>query len=386
MTAKRGGAHRAKPAPRDRSRVAFLDIGRAVSAIAVVYTHIDLVFFRAGHGTALPGFDLLDRYVFFPMRLNDLGPGGVGVAILFMISGFAVTPIALRLGGGRFAVNRFFRVYPMVAFAVLVSAVAVVLGLRPLMTGTIDSVDLPTLVANLGLYNFLQKPISAYVGVAWTMVVEVLFYLLLIALIPLLRKKMWLAILVELDLVLLVLLTHDRFGASYEAFASNCAYLLLPIAGQALWAAWAKRIPAWACAGVLLVSWGLFFGAARMAIDSDYVLRPYPVAIAIVVVALGVVAEPRLRSRKVWSVLSERTYSLYLLHGLVAFPVLASVYGKIPDLLAVLLALVATAAAVELVHRVVERPSHRLGRTLSQGGMPDFLSRSLAGSTARAGR
>lgn len=357
-----------------------------MSALSVVYTHIDLVYFRSGFGTSLPGFDWLDRYVFFPMHLKDLGPGGVGVVLLFMVSGFAVTPVALRLGGGRFAVNRFFRVYPMLAFGVLISAVVVTIGLHPLATGTVTSIDLPTLLANLGLYNFLQKPIIAYVGVAWTLVVEVLFYLLMIALIPLLRKKMWLAVAVELDLVLLVLLTHDQFGASYSAFASNCAYLLLPIAGQALWAGWTKRVPPWLSAGFLVMSWVLFWGAARMNIDADYVLRPYPMTIAILLMAVGVLAEPRLRASPVWTVLSERTYSLYLLHGAVAFPVLASVHGKIPDLFAVLLALVATAVTVEIVHRAVERPSHRLGRKLSTGRLPDFLSPPLASSTARAGR
>ena len=49
-------------------------------------------------------------------------------------------------------------------------------------------------------------------------------------------------------------------------------------------------------------------------------------AFAFLLFLIGLLAEPRLRQRAIWTRLSERSYSLYLLHGVIAFPVLDALY------------------------------------------------------------
>ncbi|MQA11884.1 MAG: acyltransferase family protein, partial [Pseudonocardiaceae bacterium] len=372
-----------------KRRIAFVDIGRAIGALLVVYTHFDQLFLRQNKGENLWLTDAINNVFVSPMKLTDQGVGAVAIPFFFLASGFVVTPIALRLGSGRFAVNRLFRVYPLLIFVVLISAVLFALGSRPLTTGEVTEVNVGVLLSNVSLANFVLKPLVAFVGVAWTLAIEVLFYLLIVALLPVLRRNVWLAIAIELELVVLVLATHGQFGASYRAFAVNVAYLVMPILGQVLWAVWERKIPVWLAGGYLGVGWGLFVWAGALRIDPDYLPRPFPFAVAAVLFLLGLFAEERLRERRSWTVLSERTYSIYLLHGAVGFPAMFAVYDLVPVWLTVLIGLAATAAAVEVAYRLVERPSHNLGRRLSRRGVRRSDGAGLsdvAGQSGGAGR
>src|SRR5699024_4226892 len=151
-----------------------------------------------------------------------------------------------------------------------------------------------SVLSNLSLINFFQSPLGAYVGVAWTLVVEVLFYALLVALLPLVRRVVWLAIAVELELILIALLTHDMFGISYRALAINAADLALPIMGQVIWAAWNRYIHVSVAALFLLGGWGLFVWSGHLNVHPEYIPRPFPFAVAVGLFLLGLFAEDRL--------------------------------------------------------------------------------------------
>ncbi|TCP50154.1 peptidoglycan/LPS O-acetylase OafA/YrhL [Tamaricihabitans halophyticus] len=363
-----GGAATSGADQGGKRRIAFIDIGRAIGALLVVYTHFDMLFLRENKDVQLWVTQALDTAFVSPMRFTDQGIGAVAIPFFFLASGFVITPIALRLGASRFAVNRVFRVYPLLIFVVAVSAGFFALGLRPLTTGTVTELDAGMLLSNISLVNFLQKPLLALVGVAWTLAVEVLFYLLVVALLPLLRRNMWLAIAVELEIVLLVLATHAQFGENYRAIAVNVAYLVMPIAGQVLWAVWARHIKLWLASCYLLIAWGLFVWAGELNIDPDYIPRAFPFVAALLLFLLGLFAEERMRERKAWTALSERTYSIYLLHGAIGFPVMFLVYDHLPVWLTLGVGVLATAIGVEIAYRLVERPSHNLGRRLSRRG------------------
>ncbi|WP_156365357.1 acyltransferase family protein [Sciscionella sediminilitoris] len=368
----------------DKKRVAFIDIMRAIAAILIVYSHLEWVFLH-GRGLHLGLLDWLDHWLFIPLGFGDQGPGGISVPAFFLTSGLVVTPIAIRMGGARFAVNRFFRIYPLFIAAFVLALVAVFLGFSPLVTGNPEPVTPSKVFANLFFYNFTLKPLDSYVAVAWTLFIEVLFYILLVLLTPLFRRSPLLALLVEFNLVVAVFLTHDLFGRQYAAFASLFAYLLVPIMGQVIWAAWQRKIPMAAAGVFLLFGWLLFLWAARAHFDEAYILRPFPIAVAVVLFVLGLLAEKHLRERPIWTALSERTYAIYLLHGVVLFPVLTALYTQLPLGLAVVLALLATALVVELTYRFVERPLHQFGRRLAKRDWSG-LTRRRAGASARSGR
>ncbi|HEX2133934.1 MAG TPA: acyltransferase, partial [Actinophytocola sp.] len=351
--------------PPDKTRTAFLDIGRGLAAVLVVYTHIYNVYivdFKDVHTVVT---DAIDNAIVFPLRLDDQGIGGIAVPLFFLISGFVITPIALKLGPRRFGVNRLLRLYPLLFAVVAVSALLIAYGPLPLASKPMD-VSFGAVLSNLSLWNFIDRPFGAWVGVAWTLAVEVLFYVMVVALLPLLRTRLWLAISIQLWVVLMLLITYRAFGEEYRAFVINMTYTLIPIMGQVIWAAWSRRIPAWLAGVFVTVAWLLFVWAGHLEIDPNYIPRAFPVGFALMLFLIGLFAEPHLRQRRFWTELSERTYSIYLVHGVVAFPLLHLLFDRLPVWLTFLIAVAATALVAELSYRFVERPSHNLARRLSR--------------------
>jgi peptidoglycan/LPS O-acetylase OafA/YrhL len=294
------------------------------------------------------------------------GIGEVAVPFFFLVSGFVVTPIALRHGQVRFGLNRLSRVYPPMIFTVLLTALLITVGGGLLATGQLQTISPWTLFTNSVLVNYLIFPQVVLVGVAWTLIVEVIFYVLLIVLIPVLRRWVWFALAVELTFVFVVLMSRAQLGKSWSLFAVNVSYLPIPIIGQIIWATTTKRIPLWLGGLYTAGAWSLYVLGDLLKlgrVDNSYSLA---LAIAVLCFLMGLFAEPRLRERKFWIALSERSYSIYLLHGLIAFAMLDLMRPAVPLLPAVVIAVAVTFGAVELSYRFVEKPSHRLARKLSK--------------------
>ncbi|MGH3908462.1 MAG: acyltransferase family protein [Pseudonocardiaceae bacterium] len=349
-----------------KKRIVFIDVGRALGALLVVYSHIHVVWMRLEHGISSPVTDAVSTAFTSPLHLVGQDLGQVGVPFFFLASGFVVTPIALRQGHARFMVNRFFRIYPLLAFVILLAAGALLLGLSVIETAPRGAVTPMTVLSNISLVNYVLHPQTVLLGVTWTLVVEVIFYLLLILLLPVFRRAMWLAIAIQLMLIQLVMMTRGEFGPSYAQFAFSMSLTTLPIIGQIIWAGYTKRIPGWVAAGYIGFAWWMFVWAKEQEVGNIESGYPTAVALAILLFLLGLFGESHLRERRAWIFLSERTYSIYLMHGITVFVVLDGLYGLVPLWLAIAIALAVTAGAVEVSYRLVERPSSALGRSLAR--------------------
>jgi peptidoglycan/LPS O-acetylase OafA/YrhL len=350
---------------REKTRVAFIDIGRAVGALLVFYSHIAAQWVGKRDDKS-SFFDAINAVSSDPFHMSLQGIGEVAVPFFFLVSGFVVTPIALRHGQVRFGLNRLSRVYPPMIFTVLLTALLITVGGGLLATGQLQTISPWTLFTNSVLVNYLIFPQVVLVGVAWTLIVEVIFYVLLIVLIPVLRRWVWFALAVELTFVFVVLMSRAQFGKSWSLFAVNVSYLPIPIIGQIIWATTTKRIPLWLGGLYTAGAWSLYVLGDLLKlgrVDNSYSLA---LAIAVLCFLMGLFAEPRLRERKFWIALSERSYSIYLLHGLIAFAMLDLMRPAVPLLPAVVIAVAVTFGAVELSYRFVEKPSHRLARKLSK--------------------
>ncbi|HEU0089478.1 MAG TPA: acyltransferase [Pseudonocardiaceae bacterium] len=355
----------ARPRP-DKTRIAFIDIGRAIGALLVVYSHIHVVWMQLDHGISAPVTDAVSAAFTSPLHLVGQDLGQLGVPFFFLASGFVVTPIALRQGHARFAVNRIFRIYPLLAFAILLAAGAILIGLHPIETVPVGAVTPMTVLTNITLVNYVIHPQMVLLGVTWTLAVEVIFYLLLISLLPVFRRAPWLAIALQLMLIEAVMLTRHEFGPSYAQFAFSMALTTLPIIGQIIWAGHTGRLSGWVAAGYVGVAWWMFVWAKDQEVGHIEAGYPTAVALAILLFLLGLFGESHIMQRRAWTFLSERTYSIYLMHGITVFVVLDALYGRLPLWLAVVLALAVTAGAVEVSYKLVERPSTVLGRSVAR--------------------
>jgi peptidoglycan/LPS O-acetylase OafA/YrhL len=318
------------------------------------------------HHVTSPVFDVVNALVTDPLYLSNQGLGQPAVPLFFLISGFIVTPLAVRQGAGRFAIGRALRIYPTMIVVVLLTGVAVLLGLQPLLTEQADNITPLVLLTNATLVNFVLVPQVVLIGIAWTLIIEVIFYLMIIALLPLVRRQLWAAIAVELTVVQIVLVTARSFGPNYLLFAVSVSFIPLVVMGQVIWAVTSKRIPLWAGGVLLAVCWVLYVWAGTRDMGRLNTSYDLSVAIALLCFLLGLLAEDRLKERAAWTWLSERTYSLYLWHGLVGYLVLTAVEPFIGFEFALVVAVLATFGAVEVSYRLIEHPSHLLARKLGR--------------------
>lgn len=348
----------------EKNRIAFIDIGRGLGALLVFYSHIAHPWVIA-KGEHAPYVSFIEALTSNPMHMSKQGIGQIAVPFFFLVSGYVVTPIAVKQGHLRFALNRGIRVYAPMLFVVLLTALLLMTNLHPPSTGQSQELTPLTMFTNTALVNYLIYPQVVLVPVAWTMIVEVLFYLLLLAILPVLRRWVWLAIALELTFVFVVMMSRSQLNASYSLFAVNVSYLPAMMIGQIIWATTKQKIPLWTGGVFGATAWSLYVLADVIdvgRIDSSYNLS---LAVAVLFFMMGYFAEPKLRQWPFWTAMSERSYSLYLLHMLVSFVVLQLLRPVMPFPIAAIIAIAAVFGVVELSYRYVEQPSHALARRLS---------------------
>jgi peptidoglycan/LPS O-acetylase OafA/YrhL len=347
-------------------RLTFIDIARGVGVLLVLYTHLQAVWLREADPALSFVSGTAADALLGPLFLSAEGLKQIALLVFFLTGGYLVTPMMLRLGAAGFGINRVFRIYPLLIVSVLLAGVGITLGIAVLSTAGPDDVGLATLLTNALLLNFVLSPQVTLLTVAWTLLVQIVFYFLLIVFLPLFRRTAWLAIAVELAVVQIAISLHGALSGYAAELTTGAAMLVFPVLGQVVWSAQQRRIPIPLAGLYLLIGWVIFVWSAGLEVSGLGDGYETAAAIAILLFLIGFFAEPRLRPRAVWTFLSDRCYSLYLLQGVVTIAVLEGTFARVGMLPALGLALVATALMVEIVHRYVERPSHELGRRLSR--------------------
>ncbi len=110
------------------------------------------------------------------------------------------------------------------------------------------------------LVNYLVPDTLVLVGVGWTLVIEVLFYVLLAAVQPLLRRLPAAVPLVLLVICVAAELGFHLFGAA-SLVVVYLAFVPVLAMGQTVFLTVLRRIPLWAGALLLAAEWGvLVFG------------------------------------------------------------------------------------------------------------------------------
>lgn len=142
------------------SRLKPLDAMRGIAALSVVFFHFTL------------GHPALEKYFRF---------GTTGVDLFFIISGFVIFMSLEKSDGIKtFAVNRLCRLYPAYWMGVLFSFVLISIHFHFTQKYPIDQPWI-TLAGNLTMFQYYLG-LHDLEGPYWTMIVEMLFYLLMAAL------------------------------------------------------------------------------------------------------------------------------------------------------------------------------------------------------------
>lgn len=185
----------------DVARYPHVDALRGIAALLVVWLHVTQNFLRLSPHRPPAGQWLADV-------AQSLDVGRVGVVLFFLVSGYVI-PSSIRFGAASplraFAIRRFFRIYPAYWLSVPFCAFAT-WWLWGMPFGATE------LLVNLTLLQDLFGVPSAS-GVYWTLLVELAFYVLCVAL----------------------ALTHSLFDTRRIAFLAVAFAVVHGLAAYALW-------------------------------------------------------------------------------------------------------------------------------------------------------
>jgi len=155
--------------------------------------------------------------------LSDYGTATaiVGVSLFFLISGWLMPPMLDKYGRSIFLVNRFFRIFPMLIFAVFCSAaIQYYLGDRKTfdMAGVLATATLTT--------DIFGRDMT--LGVVWTLIIEFEFYLLLALLGTVTQKK----ILATSAIIMIISISSLLFGIKPKVVLADLYFIVYMLIGS----------------------------------------------------------------------------------------------------------------------------------------------------------
>lgn len=336
-----------------------LDAVRVVASLAVIYQHLSSWLVLYGH--RVPLREALDASVMNPLRLDDPlsvddNVGFIGVALFFLVSGFVINQAIGRERIGQFLGRRASRLLLPLWIAVTLAWVLVSAGLLEANRAP----HLGDLFTNLFLLNYWVAG-SHVLQPTWTLGIEFVFYFLAAATIPLHRRWPWLAPALAATLVSVTIsLVNTEDTPATAEIRTVAMFLPILFIGQLISLVRSGGLTPPAGLAFGTVQFGLFLLADATTTDSTTQSGGPPyvrvVLLAIPVVLLAVRARGRIVRARWVGALARRTYSVYLMHMPLAFPVLTLLVPRVGDVVAVAVALVVVAAGTEVVHRFVETP------------------------------
>lgn len=199
----------------------FLDWLRSLATWLVVYDHLVAIY------TEKRGIPL--DFVHF-IKSNVTGPLGIiqdfgwlGVSVFFLISGFIITHVSQRETAIEFIIKRVFRIFPLLILAICISVL--------LLPDVQEKLTLGNFFSNIFLINYFSAPQIVLLGVGWTLAIEVVFYLFVLAFMRL-KYSPFKLIFLQLCLVSAIIYVSRQYGANFFLFSATTAYVPYLIFGS----------------------------------------------------------------------------------------------------------------------------------------------------------
>lgn len=357
-------------------KVRFAHQLRAIAALAVVINHYWGIFFVPGvcavigmPASFVPLMPAYTQHVLSPAWGGFLY-GAFGVAVFFLISGFVI-PISLRnISTGQFLTRRFFRIYPVYWFCLLISIAMYFICSWYWSTPLSDRMSISFLARNIPLVHSAAG-LPSLDFVSWSLAVELKFYVVF-ALLSLLGKDAHRVMLLSIGFMTLCcfvafLSTHGMNSVSLVSYAvSDMKFITFMFLGCLFYYVLYRELSAKVALGYGFVIYTLF-----VTINSFYetgIFGPLTknYTYALMLFSLCYLLRNRFEKNRILDFLADISFPLYLVHsmiGYVAMPILIS--KGISFTFAWMISLGVTIFVAFLVHRHVEIPVNNFGKKLS---------------------
>lgn len=291
-----------------------LELFRALAAVLVIYDHLVGEWLTRNNISWMPE-RLLSTYFFEPLGIMMHG-GAFAVALFFMVSGFVIPYVAKNESRFEFCIKRFFRIYPpfWVSIFFLIA------------TNYLFSSKTFSLFELLSAATFMNYFIStpAINGVAWTLVIEVMFYIWIVIFIGSIFKNPY-------EFLSFSLLTFFSiiYFISGHAFSTCVVYGCFMFLGVLFFLRWSGLINQFFFYLYSALFWLLFlWGIDAFVAPPPYSPQGYAISYGLAFLFfIGLfLLEKKIKANIIISFLSKISYSIYLFHGFLGWLIIKKLY------------------------------------------------------------
>ncbi|MFZ6735345.1 acyltransferase family protein [Undibacterium sp. Ji42W] len=355
-------------------RYQYIDFLRGFAALLVIYQHTIDFASMAQANVQLNAVEVAIAHFFS----KQIGIGEIGVCIFLMVSGFVV-PFSLSTYPVEpvktFVIHRFFRLYPVYWLSVVLGLIFVWWRFGVSQGG--NNIDWLMFFTNLTMFQAFVG-IDNIIGSYWTLALELLFYFFCIYLFS--RGKMTSLkniVLLMLAVLLLPKLFHRLMTVS--AYSANVLFYLRYIGYMffgLLYRDWLlNKDSASGMKALFVLVWTFLIFTGRdilhfWTLDTAQLRSPAAQLIAITIFILTTTVFKI--QGKLGSFLGKISYSMYLFHPVIFYPLYTYVWRSLPtdwqshpNLFFVMSALL-TIAFSYCTYRWLEEPSIALGKKLTR--------------------
>lgn len=355
-----------------RGQISSVHVLRGVAALLVVWSHLSAYWlFVVGETSAIQ--DAWASVIAGPLHVYQDG-GYLGVVLFFLISGYIVTHASMSETRRSYVVKRLLRIFPA-----LFSSLAVLWVLMHVMS----ALDVPLLafqggppsrwLQSLLLVDFFI-PGPHVLSLTWTLAIELIFYVLVLAAIG--RQRTWplgtTVVMAGVWALATWVITASVLGEPPTPESEGLVILVgVLLVGRCIYLVHTRRANRTAAAALAVVV-GILVGVFQDVQNPGFLLEragtageplvTYAIALALFV---GMLAWAPRRAIQPFAWLGDISYSLYLLHLPVGFATLGVLHRfDVPSSLATLVAIAVSLLAAHVSYRLVEQPSQRAARRL----------------------
>ena len=353
--------------PREKTpRFAWLDLLRAIAVLVVMWDHFVGEYLGKTGQAWLPN-RIVNAAIFQPLDIMQFG-GFFGVCLFFLISGYIITRVSTNETASKFAIRRALRIFPPLVAAVALVIVGGKMGLS--LYAVAAGATWKEALTNVTLVNYFMTPQVIFVGVGWTLVIEVIFYsesLLLNPLIHRRRRIQYFPLCVTAFSLFFILSSRD-WSNGYFLFTVSSIYVPILAIGSSFFLLEKQIINPWMFLGFLVFGCGVFlYGTHNFYPQFMSNGNSYPISafLAIVMFAGAWLARGVIPTFRVVRAVALTSYSIYLFHGVVGLQLIEYLDSTLGYTLSLAIGLLATAVAVGGSYFMIERPSQKLARWLT---------------------
>lgn len=350
----------------EKKNINFITLLRGPAALLVVFAHLVGEWLEKNQLDWAP-FTLIREYVTAPLAIIQ-NFGFFGVVLFFIISGYIVTHVSQSEKPIAFMLKRIVRIYPPLILSILLILASYTL--YKYTTGNITFIDhlsITDYLLSFTLVNYVLVPQIVINGVAWTLLIEMLFYVLCFLFIPLMKKNVFASNLLMAAFCLTIIFFARSFGDNFFLLAASVAYIPYLLMGQLLYY-WNNKIISFKFFALLSIfNYIILTYGIKMIFTNFYdSTNSYGVSFlyAYLLFVVFMLLENRIRLNRICSFFSNISYSLYLNHGTIGALIITVLYPFLGYSFSLLLALSVTIFISFLSFRFVEEPSRKFARYL----------------------